>query len=163
MSIEVGILTISDRRAKEELEDESGEIIEEIITQREFKVVERIIVADEKNEIVQKLIGLADERKVDLILTTGGTGLGERDVTPEATKEVLEREVPGFAEIMRVESFRITPHALLSRAVAGVRGKSLIINLPGSPKAVRECLNIVLPSIPHALSILKGEVKDCSR
>jgi molybdenum cofactor synthesis domain-containing protein len=163
MSIEVGILTISDRRAKEELKDESGELIEKIITQQEFKVVERIIVADEKNEIVQKLIGLADERKVDLILTTGGTGLGERDVTPEATKEVLEREVPGFAEIMRVESFRITPHALLSRAVAGVRGKSLIINLPGSPKAVRECLNVVLPSIPHALSILKGEVKDCSR
>jgi molybdenum cofactor synthesis domain-containing protein len=162
--IKVGILTISDRRSKGKLEDKSGGLIQELITQRgEFDVVKRIIIPDEKDKIVQKLMELTDDVKVDLILTTGGTGLGERDVTPEATKEVIEREVPGFVEIMRVESFKITPHALLSRAIAGVRGKSLIINLPGSPKAVSECLDLILPSIPHAIYILKGEVEECAR
>ena len=118
------------------------------------------VIPDEKDVIADKLAKWADGGEVDVILTTGGTGLSQRDVTPEATLSIMDRVVPGFAEAMRAETFPKTPFAILSRAVAGVREKCLIINLPGSPKAVRECLEVVLPVIPHAVGIIKGEITE---
>ena len=119
------------------------------------------IVPDEKEIISQKLIQWVDNEGFDLIITTGGTGLSPRDVTPEATLAVVERIAPGFAEAMRAESRKKTPMAVLSRGVAGIRGSSLIINLPGSPKAVRECLEVILPALPHAMEVLKGTAVEC--
>ena len=119
------------------------------------------IIPDERDIISQKLVQWADNEGIDLIITTGGTGLSPRDVTPEATSAVVERIVPGFAEAMRAESLKKTPMAVLSRGVAGIRGSSLIINLPGSPKAVRECLDVILPALPHAIEVLKGEAVEC--
>jgi molybdopterin adenylyltransferase len=119
------------------------------------------MVPDEKDLIIEKLIKWADDDNLDMILTTGGTGLTPRDVTPEATLAVVDRIVPGFAEAMRAESLKQTPHAMLSRAVAGTRGKCLIINLPGGPKAVRECLEVILPALPHAVETLKGQAGEC--
>ncbi len=118
------------------------------------------MVPDEVDVIADKLAQWADEGGVDVILTTGGTGLGPRDVTPEATLSVVERVAPGLAEVMRVETFKATPFAVLSRAVAGVRGRCLIVNLPGSPKAVKECLGVILPAIPHAVEMITGEVTE---
>jgi molybdenum cofactor synthesis domain-containing protein len=112
---------------------------------------------DEKASISEAIKEAVDELKADLVLTTGGTGLSLRDVTPEATREVVEKKIPGFAELMRQKSFKIAPTAILSRAIAGIRGKSIIINLPGSPKAVKECLDIILPLIPHALDMIEGK------
>ena len=127
------------------------------------KVTEYEIVPDEKASIRAAIKEAVDELKADLVLTTGGTGLSSRDVTPEATREVVEKEIPGFAELMRQKSFEITPTAILSRAIAGIRGKSIIINLPGSPKAVKECLKIILPLVPHALDMIKGKGhEDCA-
>jgi molybdenum cofactor synthesis domain-containing protein len=124
------------------------------------KVAKYDIVPDESDLIAGKLADWADEGTVDVILTTGGTGLGERDVTPEATLSILDKVAPGFAEAMRVKSLEKTPMAVLSRATAGTRGKCLIINLPGSPRAVQECLEVVLPAVPHAVEIIKGEVTE---
>ena len=121
------------------------------------EVIKYEIIPDEKASISQAIKEAADELKAALVLTTGGTGLSFRDVTPEATREVVEKEIPGFAELMRQKSFEIAPTAILSRAIAGIRGKSLIINLPGSPKAVKECLDIILPLVPHALDMIKGK------
>jgi molybdopterin adenylyltransferase len=118
------------------------------------------VVPDEVDVIADKLAQWVDEGGVDVILTTGGTGLGPRDVTPEATLSVVERVAPGLAEVMRVETFKATPFAVLSRAVAGVRGRCLIVNLPGSPKAVKECLEVILPAIPHAVEMITGEVTE---
>ena len=127
------------------------------------KVTEYEIVPDEKASIRAAIKEAVDELKADLVLTTGGTGLSSRDVTPEATREVVEKEIPGFAELMRQKSFEITPTAILSRAIAGIRGKSIIINLPGSPKAVKECLKIILLLVPHALDMIKGKGhEDCA-
>jgi molybdenum cofactor synthesis domain-containing protein len=123
-------------------------------------VVKYEVIPDEVDVIAGKLADWADEGNVDIILTTGGTGLGRRDVTPEATLSIVDKVVPGFAEAMRAETFNVTPFAILSRAVAGVRGKCLIINLPGSPKGVRECLRVILSVIPHAVAIIKGEVTE---
>jgi len=123
-------------------------------------VVKYEVIPDEVDVIAGKLADWADEGNVDIILTTGGTGLGRRDVTPEATLSIVDKVVPGFAEAMRAETFSVTPFAILSRAVAGVRGKCLIINLPGSPKGVRECLRVILSVIPHAVAIIKGEVTE---
>ena len=156
----LGILTISDKGWRGQREDKSGKVIRDSLSLLDSRVIKYEIVPDEVEIISNKLTQWADEGEVDIILTTGGTGLGPRDVTPEATLSVVDKVVPGFAEVMRAETFQKTPFAILSRAVAGVRGKCLIINLPGSPKAVRECLEIVLPVIPHAVEILKGEVTE---
>jgi molybdopterin adenylyltransferase len=157
----VGILTISDRGWRGEREDRSGEAIKQVLAALDTHLVRYDIVPDEKDIISQKLVQWADNEGIDLIITTGGTGLSPRDVTPEATLAVVERIVPGFAEAMRAESLKKTPMAVLSRGVAGIRGSSLIINLPGSPKAVRECLDVILPALPHAIEVLKGEAVEC--
>ena len=162
MKIRVAVLTVSDRSSRGERSDESGPAIIEEIKKffEEIEVVKYEIVPDEEFTIKEKLIIYTDYLKADLVLTTGGTGVSIRDVTPEATLSVIEKEAPGFSEIMRQESFKKTPNALLSRAVSGTRGKSLIINLPGSPKAVRECLNIIHLAVFHAIEILKGVSKE---
>jgi len=154
----LGILTISDKGWQGQRDDESGKVIRETLL--DSRVVKYEIVPDETDVIAGKLAEWADGGSVDVILTSGGTGLSPRDVTPEATLSVVDKVVPGFAEAMRAKTFEATPFAILSRAVAGVRGKCLIINLPGSPKAVRECLEVILPVIPHAMEIIKGEVTE---
>ena len=156
----VGILTISDKRSQGLHHDRSGEVIREILSQLGSNIIKYDIVPDEQEVIAGKLAEWADKGGVDVILTTGGTGLSQRDVTPEATLSVIEKSVPGFAEAMRAKSLEKTPMAVLSRAIAGVRGDCLIINLPGSSKAVQECLEVVLPALPHAVEIIKGEVTE---
>ena len=156
----VGILTISDKGSQGQRQDRSGDVIRECLSQSESSIIKYDIVPDECEVIAGRLAEWADEGGIDVILTTGGTGLSQRDVTPEATLSVIDKSVPGFAEAMRSKSLEKTPMAVLSRATAGVRGKCLIINLPGSPKAVRECLEAVLPAIPHAVEIIKGEVTE---
>lgn len=159
----LGILTISDKGWRGEREDESGMAVREIFTGLDAHVVKYDIAPDEKDVISQRLREWVDELGIDLIVTTGGTGLSPRDVTPEATLAVVERIAPGFAEAMRAESLKKTPTAILSRGVAGIRGASLIINLPGSPKAVRQCLEVILPALPHAMEVLKGEAVECAK
>jgi len=158
----LGVLTVSDKGSRGEREDESGKAIKELLAAFDARLVKYDIVPDERELISGRLVEWADKEGIDLIVTTGGTGLGPRDVTPEATLAVLDRVAPGFAEAMRVESLKQTPTAMLSRAVAGIRGGSLIINLPGSPRAVRECLEVILPALPHALETLKGESEECA-
>jgi molybdenum cofactor synthesis domain-containing protein len=158
----VGILTISDRGSRGERQDKSGEAIREILSRMDVRIVNYDIIPDEKELIAQKLVQWADEDKLDVIVTTGGTGLTPRDVTPEATLAVVDRIVPGFAEAMRAESLKKTPMAMLSRAVVGTRGRALIINLPGSPKAVRECLQVILPALPHAVETIRGQSGECA-
>jgi len=155
------ILTISDKGSRGEREDKSGAAIREIVEEMGGEVVEHDIVADERGHIELALRRLA--QSADLVLTTGGTGIAPRDVTPEATRAVIDKELPGITEIMRLKSHDITPTAMLSRAVAGTLGTSLIINLPGSPKAVRECLGFIKGAIPHALELLRGEGGECGR
>ena len=157
----VGILTVSDKGSRGEREDRSGQAIREILSEMGAAIVNYDVVPDEKEIIAEKLARWADEGSVDIILTTGGTGLSPRDVTPEATLMVVDRIVPGFAEAMRLESLKQTPMAMLSRAVVGTRGKCLIINLPGSPRAVRECLEAISAALPHAVETLKGEANEC--
>ncbi len=158
--LNVGILTISDKGWQGQRYDESGKAIRNSTFVLDNSVLKYEVIPDEMDIIADKLAEWADEGNVDIILTTGGTGLGPRDVTPEATLSIVDKVVPGFTEVMRTQTFNATPFAILSRAVAGVRGKCLIINLPGSPKAVRECLEIVSPAIPHAVEILRGEVTE---
>lgn len=157
--ITVGILTVSDRSSRGEREDLSGPAIREALVEglaEEITVASYEIVPDERAAIEEALRQWADQLGIDLILTTGGTGLAPRDVTPEATLAVIDKQVPGLAEAMRAASMAKTAHAMISRAVAGVRGQSLIINLPGSPRAVREALAVVMPAIPHAVDLLHG-------
>ena len=156
MAIKVAILTISDSCTEGSREDVSGQTIREMLPEDTFDVCEKKIVPDDRQAIAEILKSFSDERDIDVVLTTGGTGLGPRDVTPEATASVCERMAPGFSEILRVEGFRKTPQAILSRGVAGMRKNTLIINLPGSPKAVRECLEIILNVIPHAVEMMRG-------
>lgn len=155
-----GILTISDKGWRGQRYDESGKTIRDRLSSLDSRIVKYEVIPDEKDVIASKLTEWTDEGNVDVIITTGGTGLGPRDVTPEATLAVVDRIVPGLTETMRAETFSKTPFAILSRAVAGIRGRCLIVNLPGSPKAVRECLEVVLPVIPHAVEIIKGEVTE---
>ncbi len=156
MKIKVAVLTISDSCTEGNREDVSGQTIVDMLSEETFEVCEKKIVADDHEKIVNILKSFSDEQGVDVVLTTGGTGLGPRDVTPEATVSVCERMAPGFSEILRVEGFKKTPKAILSRGVAGMRKNTLIVNLPGSPKAVRECLEIILDVIPHAVKMMRG-------
>jgi molybdopterin adenylyltransferase len=154
----VGILTISDRAAAGQYEDRAGPAIRDVVSsQLGAEVAEYAVVMDDQVTIERTLIAWADERHLDLILTTGGTGFAPRDVTPEATRSVIEREAPGLVFAMLRESLLVTPHAMLSRAVAGIRGRTLVVNLPGSPKAARENLVSILSAVPHALDLLRGE------
>lgn len=157
--IKVAILTLSDTGSKGERDDISGPAIEKIIKKIDAAVVSYDVIPDDKQRIKRKLIALT--KKSDLILTTGGTGVSPRDVTPDATREVIEYEIPGMAEAMRMKGLKKTPFAMISRAVAGVRGKTLIINLPGSPDAVKENLSIILPVLPHTIEKLQGSTRDC--
>ncbi|MEO7000393.1 MAG: MogA/MoaB family molybdenum cofactor biosynthesis protein [Ktedonobacterales bacterium] len=161
-TVTVGILTISTKGAAGAREDTSGEAIRELVTAEPLHatVMQRQIVPDDRAAIEDVLRHWADDLRLNLILTTGGTGLSPTDVTPEATLAVVERLVPGVAEAMRQESLRVTPFAMLTRAVAGCRGATLIVNLPGSPKGVRECLAVILPALPHAVDILTTRVTD---
>jgi molybdenum cofactor synthesis domain-containing protein len=158
--ITTAVLTLSDKGARGEREDLSGPAIAELIKAINAEVVFSEIIPDEQELIREKLIYYAE--RADLILTTGGTGLSPRDVTPQATLQVIEREVPGIAEAMRMGGLLKTKRAMLSRAVAGVRGKALIINLPGSPKAIKEGLEIIMDVIPHAVEKIKGSMEDCA-
>jgi len=157
--IKAAVLTISDKGSRGEREDKSGEVIKEKLGLIKAEIVTYEIVPDERDIISEKLRGFAES--ANLILTTGGTGVSPRDVTPEATRDVIERELPGFSEAMRAESFKVTPRSIGSRAVSGMYKDTLIINLPGSPKAVSECLGVVLDAIPHVIEVAKGKVSDC--
>jgi gephyrin len=154
--IRIGVLTVSDRSARGEREDLSGPaVVEAVLAQLpNAALAERAIVPDERAAIAARLAHWADDLRLDLILTTGGTGFAPRDVTPEATRDVIERETPGLAEAMRADSLRITPHAMLSRGIAGIRGCTLIVNLPGSPKGALENLATILLVLPHAIELL---------
>ena len=157
----IAVLTVSDRCARGEAEDKSGPLISEILADAETVCYR--CVPDDRAAISSALIEMCDGFHSDVVFTTGGTGFAPRDVTPEATRDVIEREVPGIPEAIRAESLKITPKAMLSRAAAGIRGKTLIVNLPGSPKAVRESLAVVLPVLDHALETLSGVTLSCGK
>ena len=161
--IKTAILTISDKGSRGERIDGTGPAIKSELESKGFAIDYYKIIPDEREEIEKELIFLSDSLKVDLVLTNGGTGFSQRDVTPEATRNVIEKYVPGFGEAMRMKSLEITPKAMLSRSIAGIRGKTLIINLPGSPKGAVENLQFILPAIPHGIEILKGEASECAR
>ncbi|GAB6081343.1 MogA/MoaB family molybdenum cofactor biosynthesis protein [Desulfuromonas carbonis] len=158
----IGILTLSDKGARGERTDASGALLRELVADL-GAVVRYQVLPDESAAIRETLAAWADAEQLALILTTGGTGLSPRDVTPEATLQVVDRLVPGLAEAMRAASLAKTPHAMLARGVAGIRGRTLIVNLPGSPKAVRENLTVILPALPHALAKLQGDPSDCAQ
>ena len=159
MTFLAGVLTVSDKGARGEREDTSGAAIREMLSTLDVTVERYEVIPDDRASIAQRLIAWADDDGLDLIVTTGGTGLGPRDVTPEATREAIDYEAPGLAEAMRLEGLKHTPMAMLSRAAAGVRGRTLIVNLPGSPRGVRESLSVLLPVLPHALETLRGQTE----
>jgi molybdenum cofactor synthesis domain-containing protein len=156
-------ITLSDKGAAGEREDKSGPLIGEMLTEAGYKVVEGLLISDDVAKLKSQLIRLADQRQVNVIFTTGGTGFAPRDITPEATMEVCDRMTPGIAEALRAYSMTKTPKAMLSRAAAGMRGQTLIINLPGSPKAVKECLEFLLGPLEHGLAIMLGRDGECAR
>jgi molybdenum cofactor synthesis domain-containing protein len=156
-----GILTLSDKGARGEREDTSGMMLCNLLKDEGYVLKGYEVISDRMELIVNRLVSWVDEKKIDLIVTTGGTGVAPSDVTPEATLKVLERQVPGIAEAMRAASLRFTANAVLSRGVAGIRGTSLIVNLPGSKKAARENLEVILPALEHGLYKIKGGVADC--
>ena len=159
--IRAGILTVSDKGSRGEREDRSGEVIRRILEGIGAEVVRYAIVADEIPLIRDPLRDWADRDGLDLILTTGGTGFSQRDVTPEATAQILERLAPGISEAIRADGRKKTPHAILSRGTSGIRGKTLIVNLPGSPRGVEESLEIVLSALRHGIEILRGDAREC--
>lgn len=161
--IPVGIITTSDKGSSGEREDQSAKEIEALVQAIQGKVIDYRILPDDQATLAQAMREMADELGVSLLLTTGGTGFSPRDVTPEATLSVIERSVPGLPEAMRRESCAVSPRAMLSRAIAGIRGKCLLVNLPGSPKAVSECLQVILPVLPHAIDILRGTGGECGQ
>jgi len=150
------VIIVSDKGYAGEREDASGPLLADLLRKMGAEVVSQTIVPDEQAEIEHALTRLADEEQVDLVVTTGGTGPAPRDVTPEATLAVIEREVPGLAEVLRFEGYRRTPLAVISRGVAGTRGQTLVVNLPGSPRAVREGMETLTPILPHAIKMLRG-------
>lgn len=161
--IKVGILTLSDKGSKGEREDLSGKALKDFSEVEGWKVIKYEIIPDEKEQIVKILKIWVDKEKLDFIITTGGTGVYPRDVTPEATKEVIEKEIPGIPEYIRYISYPLTPMAALTRGVAGIRKKTLIINLPGSPKAIKEIFPKLIPIIKHAIEKIKGDPSECAR
>lgn len=160
---QAAVITLSDKGAAGERKDESGPAIAARLRENGYEVVETILLADDRERLENTLIRLADQRQLDLILTTGGTGFSPRDITPEATLAVAHRQAPGIAEAIRAASMNITPRAMLGRGVSVIRGKTLIINLPGSPKACQESMDVFLDTIPHAMGLLRGRVQDCAR
>ena len=160
---QAAVITLSDRCAAGKREDKSGPVVAKRLTEAGYVVAEQLLLADEREPLERNLIRLCDQRQLDLILTTGGTGFAPRDITPEATRAVAERDAPGIAEAIRAASLRITPRAMLSRAASVIRGKTLIINLPGSPKACMESMDVFLDQLPHALALLRGTPQDCGR
>ena len=157
MKIRVGILTVSDRSWRGERDDASGPVLVEMAEKNAWSVVETLVVPDEIDTLRDTLVMWADSGDMDLILTTGGTGFAPRDITPEATRMMVDKLTPGLSEAMRAESLKITPHAMLSRSVAGIRGRVLIVNLPGSPKAARENLAVIEPVLGHAIELLRDD------
>ncbi|OLN32473.1 molybdopterin adenylyltransferase [Desulfosporosinus metallidurans] len=160
--LRVGVITASDKGSRGEREDLSGPTLAKLVQEIGGEVAEYVVLPDDQTMLEEKMRQWADEVGLDLILTTGGTGFSLRDVTPEATLAVADRLVPGIAEVMRQESLKVTPKAMLSRAVAVLRKRTLIINMPGSPKAVRECFAAIAPALPHGIQILKGEASECA-
>jgi molybdenum cofactor synthesis domain-containing protein len=156
------VITISDKGSAGERADTSGPGLRSML-QTAYEVTEVVVIPDEIDLIAETIRDQVDRKGVDLVITTGGTGVGPRDVTPEATRMVIEKDLPGFSEIMRMESYRITPFALISRAVCGIRRQSIIVNLPGSPKAAAECLSFIEAALPHALEKVKGDPSECAR
>jgi molybdopterin adenylyltransferase len=163
MTLKVVILTVSSGASRGERKDVSGPVIRDFVRAREWQIIRQDIVADDEERIREYLRYICDSGVPDLVITTGGTGLSPTDRTPEATRKVIEREVPGIAEAMRMASFEDAPTSILSRQVAGVRGSTLIVNLPGSPAAVTECLNVIGGVFEHACEVIRGEAHDCGR
>jgi molybdopterin adenylyltransferase len=162
MGFRAVIITVSDRGSRGEREDGSGPEIAGILLKGGMEIIGRKIIPDEKEMIRETLLEWSDRKGADLIVTTGGTGVSPRDVTPDATREVIDREIPGMAEEMRRQSVAVTPHGMISRALVGIRGRTLIVNLPGSPKGARENLGVLLPALPHAIEKIKGDESECA-
>jgi molybdopterin adenylyltransferase len=160
--IKTAVLTMSDKGSKGEREDLTGPAIMDMLMDDGFEIVHYKVIPDDFDTIVKELVYLCDDMKVEFVLTNGGTGFSQRDVTPEATMKVIERNVPGIPEAMRLKSLQITPKAMLSRAASGIRGGTLIVNLPGSPKAAKENLGFILPALPHGIDILTGRDSECA-
>jgi molybdenum cofactor synthesis domain-containing protein len=161
MNFRAAILTLSDRCSQGDRVDESGAVLKALLEEAHFTITDYEVIPDERDVLKERLVRLSET--VDLIVTNGGTGLSPRDITPDVTREVIDREIPGIGEALRYRGLQITSRAMLSRAVAGMRGECLIINLPGSPKAVREGIEVVLDVIPHALDKVKGSKEECAR
>lgn len=160
--ISAGVITVSDKGSQGKRDDLSGPAIAEMLAGAAIEIKHTIIIPDETDKIKEAIIDFADVKNMDLIVTNGGTGVSPRDLTPDATLEVIDKQIPGMAEAMRQKSMQLTPHAMISRAVAGIRGKSLIINLPGSPKGAKENLAVVLPALKHAIEKIKGDDSECA-
>jgi molybdopterin adenylyltransferase len=159
--IRTGIITVSDRSSQGIREDSSGPALAAMLADAQIEVCKSLVIPDEKDQIKEAIIKYADVENFDLILTTGGTGVSPRDVTPDATLEVIDKQIPGMAEAMRHQSMNITPYAMISRAIAGIRGRCLIVNLPGSPKGAKENLAIILPALKHSIEKIKGDDAEC--